>query len=95
MANQKYRLVVIPHVVISDELDNMGHEELMEIHSTYDLERRIFMLSPKSVELLILKYFGYKPGEISKIMGLTQSYHYPKLNRKLQEDYMAILKSER
>lgn len=90
----KEKMIAIATSVPYEALQGTIYEGVSEIQSTYDLERRIFMLSPKTVEILILKYFGFTGKEITEILHFKDHHYYYRLNDKLKRDYLQILKNE-
>jgi DNA-directed RNA polymerase specialized sigma24 family protein len=98
----KCQYIKIPVTTISlDDLktfnesrDDFVHfpDELIEsAEQPLNIEYLVFHLSPSEVELLILKYLGYKASEIMPIMGISKVYSVYQIGNRLKKNAARLI----
>lgn len=78
---------------LDDIIEKPEMHQQVEMQSTYDIEMLIHHLTPKEVELMVLKYLGLETDEIADFMSFKKRSQVYSLNSKLKKsvkDFMQL-----
>lgn len=90
---RKLSEVAVVHIPYED-LEHTAYEPYMsEEVSGYDTEQMIFLLGQAEVTVLLFRYLGYTPPEITNIMQLRNVRRCYRISRKLKKHATQIANS--